>query len=51
MKKIIFDIETKNIFSDVNSDNPADLDISVLSLYDYETNKYYSFLEEEFKEM
>jgi len=51
MKKIIFDIETKNIFSDVGSDNPADLDISVISLYDYETNQYYSFLEEDFSKM
>jgi hypothetical protein len=32
MEKIIFDIETKNIFSDVNSDKAEDLDISVLSL-------------------
>lgn len=51
MKKIIFDIETKNTFSDVQSDNPVDLDISVLSLYDSESKKYYSFLEEEFSEM
>lgn len=51
MKKIVFDIETKNIFSDVGTNNPADLDISVLSLYDYESQKYYSFIEEEFKEM
>jgi hypothetical protein len=51
MKKIDFDIETKNIFSDIQSDNPADLDISVVSLYDYESDKYYSFLEEEFEKM
>lgn len=51
MKKIIFDIETKNTFSDVQSDNPVDLNISILSLYDSESKKYYSFLEEEFVEM
>ncbi|PID83611.1 hypothetical protein CSB11_00520 [Candidatus Campbellbacteria bacterium] len=51
MNKIIFDIETRNIFADVGSDNPADLDISVLSLYDYKTDKYYSFLQEDFDKM
>ena len=51
MKKIIFDIETKNIFSDVGSDNPADLDLSVISLYDSETDKYYSFLEDNLDDM
>ncbi len=51
MNKIVFDIETKNIFSDVQSNNPADLDISVVSLWDSKTNKYYSFLEEDFEKM
>lgn len=51
LKKIVFDIETRNIFSDVGTDNPADLDISVLSLYDSETDKYYSFLQEDFEKM
>jgi len=51
LKKIIFDIETKQIFSDLATDNPADLDISVLSLYDSETDRYYSFLEEDFEKM
>lgn len=48
MKKIVFDIETRNIFQDVGSNNPADLDISVVCLYDYETDTYHSFLQEEF---
>ena len=51
LKKIIFDIETRNIFADVGSDKAEDLDISVLSLYDSETNKYYSFLQEDFEKM
>ncbi len=51
MKKVVFDIETKNIFQDVGSSNPEDLDISLVGLYDYETNKYFSYLEEEFEEM
>ena len=51
LKKIIFDIETRNIFADVGSDKAEDLDISVLSLYDSETEKYYSFLQEDFEKM
>src|SRR3989344_4728750 len=48
MKKIVFDIETKNFFQDVGSTDPVDLDISLLCTYDYETNKYDSFLQEDF---
>jgi len=51
MKKIVFDIETKNIFQDVGSRNPADLDISIVGIYDYETDKYHTFLQEEFDKM
>ena len=51
MRKIVFDIETRNVFQDVGSDNPADLDISIVCLYDYETNTYHSFLQEEFDKM
>lgn len=51
MKKIVFDIETKNIFQDVGSSNPVDLDISLVGLYDYETNSYSSFLQEDFDQL
>ncbi len=51
MRKIVFDIETKNIFQDVGSNRAEDLDISVVGLYDYETGKYQSFIEEEFPAM
>ncbi len=51
MKKVVFDIETKNIFQDVGSNNPADLDISVVGVYDYETNTYTSYIQEEFDKM
>ncbi len=50
-KILIFDIETKNTFADVQSDNPADLDISVISLYDSENDKIFSFLENDFEKM
>lgn len=51
MKKIVFDIETSNIFQEVGSNDPVDLSISVVGLYDYETDKYSSFLVEEFGEL
>ena len=46
--KVVFDIETKNIFADVGENNPALLDISVVCIYDYGRDKYESFLEEDF---
>lgn len=51
MRKIVFDIETRNIFQDVGSRDPVDLDISIVGLYDYETDKYHTFLQEEFDKM
>jgi hypothetical protein len=42
MRYIIFDLETQNIFSDIGSNNPADLDISVGTFYDSLTNKYHT---------
>lgn len=48
MRKIVFDIETSNIFQDVGSNNPADLNISVVGIYDSETKLYSTFLQEEF---
>ncbi len=46
-KKIVFDIETKNTFYDIESNNPADLDISLVGIYDFSDNTYYSYLEDE----
>jgi len=40
MRKIVFDIETQNTFADVGSNNPSDLDISVVTVYDYDTDTY-----------
>ena len=40
MRKVVFDIETQNTFIDVGSNNPADLDISVVTAYDYGTDTY-----------
>ena len=51
MRKIVFDIETKNIFQDVGSNDPAALDISVVCVYDSLTDSYSSFLQEDFKNL
>lgn len=42
MRYIIFDLETQNIFSDVGSNDPVDLDISVGTFYDSQDNKYHT---------
>ncbi|MEK7652428.1 MAG: ribonuclease H-like domain-containing protein [Patescibacteria group bacterium] len=47
MKKIFFDIETKNTFEDVGERNPVLLDISLVGIYDSENEKFDSFLEDE----
>lgn len=45
MRIITFDIETKNIFQDVGSNDPVDLDISVVCIHDSLDDSYKSFLE------
>src|SRR4051812_47245391 len=47
MRKIVFDIETKNFFSDVGKYDPTLLDISIVAIYDSSTDSYSSFLETE----
>lgn len=51
MHKITFDIETKNFFQDVGSNDPADLDISVVCIHDSADDQYKSFLETEFNKL
>ena len=51
MRKITFDIETKNIFQDVGSNDPIDLDISVVCIHDSLTDQYTSYLEKDFKDL
>lgn len=48
MNKVVFDIETSNIFADVGKRDPALLDISIVGLYDYANNSYKTFSQEEF---
>lgn len=46
LKKLVFDIETRNTFNEVGSRSVEDLDISVVVFYDYLTDKYYSYQED-----
>ncbi|MES2059646.1 MAG: ribonuclease H-like domain-containing protein [Patescibacteria group bacterium] len=47
MRKVVFDIETRNIFEDVGKADPTLLDISLVGVYDYETDAYTSYLVED----
>ena len=47
MRKIVFDIETSNIFSDVGSSDPAALDIAVVGIHDSETDSFSAFAQGE----
>lgn len=47
MRTIIFDIETQNTFAQVGKNDASLLDISIVVIYDSETNKYHSFWHDE----
>jgi uncharacterized protein YprB with RNaseH-like and TPR domain len=47
MRKLFFDIETRNTFQEVGKADPAALDISVVCAYDSETETYSSYTQEE----
>ena len=47
MKKITFDIETRNIFEDVGKADPTLLDLSVVYAHDSETGDYLTYTQEE----
>lgn len=51
MRKIVFDIETKNIFQDVGRNDPSLLDISIVCIHDSETDSYGSFFEADFPKL
>ncbi len=51
MRKIIFDIETKNLFEEVGSNDPAALDISVIGIYDSSTDTYTAYTDKELKQV
>jgi len=45
VNEVIFDIETKKIFDDIKGDNPADLGISIVSIYKRKLDDNYEELE------
>ena len=51
MKIVVFDIETKNTFQEAGTNDPAGLDISMVCAYDYESDKYSSFTENELSDL
>jgi DEAD/DEAH box helicase domain-containing protein len=58
-REVIFDVETKKLFSDIKGDNPADLGVSIVSTYSRElsdslseeSGKMESFWEADFDKM
>lgn len=51
MRQITFDLETKNIFQDVGSNDPTDLDVSVVCIHDSSTDQFTSYFENEFNKL
>jgi len=47
MRKVVFDIETRNFFPDVGKNDPSLLDIALVAIHDSETDQYTTYLEEE----
>lgn len=47
MRKITFDIETSNFFTDTGSNDPASLSIACVCIHDSTTDAYSSFFEED----
>jgi len=47
MRKIVFDIETSNIFQEVGNNDPVNLDIAVVGIFDSDTSLYSVFLQDE----
>ncbi len=51
MRVITFDLETKNTFQDAGSNDPTDLDMSVICIHDSADDSYKSFLETQLKDL
>ena len=49
--KIVLDIETKNTFADVGKDNFDALEVSLVGVYSYNQNKFFSFGEDEIEKV
>ncbi|MFA6273435.1 MAG: ribonuclease H-like domain-containing protein [Candidatus Paceibacterota bacterium] len=51
MRKIFFDIETTNYFSDVGKNEPAALDLAVVCIHDSVDDQYKSFTQKELPDL
>ncbi len=51
MRKIVFDIETTNFFTDTGSNDPASLTLACVCIHDSETDAYTSYFEEDLKKL
>ncbi len=51
MRKIVFDIETTNFFTDTGSNDPASLSLACVCIHDSETDTYQHFFEEDLKKL
>lgn len=51
MRKIVFDIETTNFFTDTGSNDPASLTLACVCIHDSLTDSYQSFFEEDLKKL
>ncbi|MEI6378453.1 MAG: ribonuclease H-like domain-containing protein [Candidatus Falkowbacteria bacterium] len=47
MKKLVFDIETRNTFAEAGSRDPLALDLSLLVVYDYDSDQFTSYVQED----
>ncbi len=51
MRKIVFDIETRNVFADVGKNDPALLDLALVAVHDSETDEYTTYLQEDLNKL
>lgn len=51
MRKVVFDIETTNIFQDVGKNDPSLLDLAVVGIYDSLTQDYKCYEQSELSEL
>lgn len=51
LRKVVFDIETSNIFDDIGSNDPSKLDISIVGIYDSATKEYSAYAIDEFDKL
>lgn len=51
MRIVTLDLETKNFFQDVGSNDPKSLDISVVCIHDSQTGAYSSYTEQTLKDL